>query len=73
MIASVLTWYVPESSAENLFYIKLTSAWLLFLCVLVLPVMFGFVLTKNVKKFKKRHFEIRWGALYNRLRIKNKP
>jgi hypothetical protein len=73
MIASVLTWYVPDSSSENLLYIKITSVWLFFLCILVLPVMFWFVLTRNVKKFKKRHFEIRWGALYNRLRLNNKP
>lgn len=39
----------------------------------VLPVLFMYVFTRNVYRFRQRNFSLKFGALYKRIRFNNKP
>lgn len=73
LIASILVWFVPEESTENVTYIKVVSVFWLFVTVVFFPICVVFLLRKNIKKLDARHLQIRWAALYSNIRIKNKP
>jgi hypothetical protein len=73
LIASVVFFYVPLESYENTGSLSFTTTVFLVITCGLIPLVFLYVLTRNVKKYRARHFTLRYGALYKRIRFQNKP
>ena len=72
LLAAVLTWYAPPTSFENTLWAKMSSVWMFFIALVIMPFCIIYVLTRRLFKLKQRDFKLKWGVLYNGIDTKNR-
>lgn len=73
LLCATLWWDVPNASFENTGWLGTTSVVLLAITCVAMPAALIYILTRDVRRYRLRHFAIRWGALYSAVRTRNKP